>query len=58
VDYYFELAPAAGDGNQCATITASGVKIAAAVAWFIQKAAIAGVAVFANEVSSKTAVGR
>jgi hypothetical protein len=47
-----------GEGSQCATITAKGAKIAAAVAWFIQKAAIASVAVFATEVSSRTTVGR
>jgi hypothetical protein len=39
-------------------MTASGAKIAAAVAWFIQNAAIAGVAVFASVVSSSTIVGR
>jgi len=39
-------------------MTASGAKIDAAVAWFIQNVAITGVAVFANVVSSRTTVGR
>jgi hypothetical protein len=39
-------------------MTASGAKMAAAEAWFIQNAAIAGVAAFASVVSSSTAVGR
>jgi len=47
-----------GEGSQCATITASGARIAAAVAWFIQNAAIAGVAALARVVSSSTTVGR
>jgi hypothetical protein len=55
---YFELGPATGDGSQCATMTARGARIAAAVAWFIQKAATAGVAAFATEVSNSRAVGR
>ena len=39
-------------------MTANGAQIAAAAAWFIQNAAIAGVAAFANVVSSRTIVGR
>src|ERR1700675_1203632 len=54
----FESAPAYGEGSQCATMTASGAKIAAAPAWLAQNAAIAGVAVFAIAVSSSTTVGR
>ena len=53
-----ELAAAYGEGSQCATMTASGAQIAAALAWFIQNAAIAGVAAFASVVSSNTTVGR
>ncbi len=49
---------AVGEGNQCATTTASGARIAAAVAWFIQNAATAGVAALASVVSSNTAVGK
>jgi hypothetical protein len=51
---YFET----GEGSQCATTTASGANIAAAVAWFIQNAATAGVAALASVVSSSTAVGK
>src|SRR5882762_4067688 len=54
----FESAPSYGEGSQCATMTASGAKIAATLAWFAQNAAIAGVAVFAIAVSSSTTVGR
>jgi hypothetical protein len=54
----FELAPANGEGSQCATTTASGATIAATLAWLAQNAAIAGVAVFAIAVSSSTTVGR
>jgi hypothetical protein len=50
--------PPAGDGSQCATITASGATIAAAVPCAAQKAAIAGVAAFASAVSSNKSVGR
>jgi len=39
-------------------MTASGARIAAAAAWFIQNAAIAGVAAFASVVSSSTVVGK
>jgi len=39
-------------------MTASGAKIAAALACFIQNAATTGVAAFANVVSSRTTVGR
>jgi hypothetical protein len=39
-------------------MTAKGAKIAAAIACFIQKAAMAGVAAFASEVSSNITVGR
>ena len=39
-------------------MTANGAQIAAAAAWFIQNAAIAGVAAFANVVSSRTIVGK
>src|SRR5580700_8952619 len=39
-------------------MTASGAKIAAAAAWVIQNAAIAGVAAFAMVVSSSTTVGK
>jgi hypothetical protein len=39
-------------------MTANGARIAAAVAWFIQNAAIAGVAAFASVVSRSTIVGR
>jgi len=39
-------------------MTAKGAKMAAAVAWFIQNAATAGVAAFASEVSNSKAVGR
>jgi hypothetical protein len=49
--------PSAGEGNQCATITARGATIAAAPAWLAQNAAIAGVAVLAIAESSSTAVG-
>jgi hypothetical protein len=38
-------------------MTASGARIDAAEEWFIQKAATAGVATFAREVSNKTTVG-
>jgi hypothetical protein len=55
---YFELAAAFGEGSQCATMTANGAKIAAAVACFIQKAAIAGVAAFARTVTRSITVGR
>src|ERR1700681_3640458 len=54
----FESEPAYGEGSQCATTTTSGAKIAAALAWLAQKAAIAGVAVFAIAASSSTTVGR
>jgi hypothetical protein len=37
---------------------ASGARIAAAVAWFVQNAVIAGVAVFASVVSRRTTVGK
>jgi hypothetical protein len=49
---------AAGEGNQCATITASGATIAATAAWFAQNAAIAGVAAFATTEIASTAVGK
>jgi hypothetical protein len=39
-------------------MTANGARIAAVVAWFIQNAAIAGVAAFASVVSRSTTVGR
>jgi hypothetical protein len=39
-------------------MTASGAKIAAALAWLAQNAAIAGVAVFEIAVSRSTTVGR
>src|SRR6202171_775516 len=54
----FGSVPAYGEGSQCATMTASGAKIAAALAWVAQNAAMAGVAVFAMAVSSSTTVGR
>src|ERR1700724_184698 len=54
----FESVPEYGEGSQCATMTASGAKIAATPAWLAQNAAIAGVAVFAIAVSSSTTVGR
>src|ERR1700704_280298 len=54
----FESVPAYGEGSQCAPMTASGAKIAAALAWLAQNAAIAGVAVLAIAVSSSTTVGR
>jgi uncharacterized membrane protein len=37
---------------------ASGVSTAAAVAWFIQNTAIAGVALLASVVNNRTAVGK
>jgi len=58
VTYFLGMTASDGEGNQCATMTANGAKIAAAVAWLIQKAAIAGVAAFASEVSTNTTVGR
>jgi hypothetical protein len=39
-------------------MTASGARIAAAAAWFVQNVVIAGVAVFASVVSRRTTVGR
>lgn len=56
--YFVGLAASDGEGSQCATMTAKGAKIAAAIACFIQKAAMAGVAAFASEVSSNITVGR
>src|ERR1700675_4936468 len=53
-----ESVPSYGEGSQCATMMASGAKIAAPLAWLAQNAAIAGVAVFAIAVSSRTTVGR
>src|SRR5258708_5398606 len=53
-----ESVPPYGEGSQCATMTASGAKIAATLAWLAQNAAIAGVAVFAIAVSRSTTVGR
>ena len=52
------LALVFGEGSQCAMMTASGATIAAAVACFDQKSAIAGVAAFARVVSNKMKVGR
>jgi hypothetical protein len=54
---YFELVEIYGEGSQWATITAIGDRIAAAAEWFIQNAAIAGVAAFASAVSNSTTVG-
>src|SRR5258708_22669456 len=53
-----ESVPAYGEGSQCATMTASGAKIAATPAWLAQNAAIAGVAVFAMAVTSLPTVRR
>ena len=52
------MTPAYGEGSQCATMTANGARIAAAVAWFVQNASIAGVAAFASVVSRSTTVGK
>jgi hypothetical protein len=50
--------PPVGEGSQCATMTASGAMIAAAVLCAAQNIAIAGVAAFASAVSSNKSVGR
>src|SRR5437899_10547501 len=43
----FESATAYGEGSQCATMTASGAKIAPTPAWLAQNAPLAGAAGFA-----------
>jgi hypothetical protein len=52
-----KFASAAGEGNQCATITAKGATIAARPAWLAQNAAMAGVAALAIAERKSTTVG-